>query len=310
MDTRMIRHRRHSSLSLFTFLLFLALAADACAQDIEPRRWTHLPTGLNVIGVGTNYSRSDIFLDPVLQIEDAKSEVYAGGVSYVRSFGLAGKSARIDVLVPYAAGRWDGLLSGEPASTRRHGFADPRVRFSMLLYGAPALTMQEFTSQPRSNTVIGAAVSVKMPWGEYYPDRLINLGANRWMVRPQLGVTHVRGKWTWELTGSLFFYSDNDEFFGGTELENDELWALQGHAIYTFRPGLWASVSTAYGNGFDAFVDGVDRNLKVENWLLALSFGVPINRQQGLKFYWLGARTQNDTGSDIDSIGVGWSYRF
>ncbi len=295
---------------LLACLAALFCAVDVAAQDIEPRRWTPMPTGMNVIGVGTNATSGDIYFDPVLELENVETEVYGAGISYVRSFGLAGKSARIDVTVPYAVGRWSGLLSGAPASTRRHGFADPRLRFSVLLYGAPARTPQEFATEPRSNTVVGAAVSVKLPWGEYYPERLINLGANRWMVRPQLGVTHTRGKWTWELTGSLFFYSDNDDFFGGRELENDELWAIQGHAIYTFRPGLWASVSTAYGNGFDAVVDGVDKNLSVDNWLLALSFGVPINRQQGLKFYWLGTRTQNDTGADLDSFGVGWSYLF
>ena len=294
--------------ALFVFLL--AGAGPVLAQDIEPRRWTPMPTGMNVIGVGTNYTMGDIYFDPVLELQDVKTEVYGTGVSYMRAFGLAGKTARLDVTVPYAMGRWSGLLSGQPASTRRHGFADPRLRLSVLLYGAPARTLQEFASEPRSNTVVGAAVSVNVPLGEYYPDRFINLGTNRWMIRPQLGVTHTRGKWTWELTGSMFYYTDNDDFFGGKKLENDELWAVQGHAIYTFRPGLWASVSTAYGNGYDAVVDGVDKNLAVNNWLLAVSFGVPINRQQGLKFYWLGTRTQNDTGADLDSFGMGWSYRF
>ena len=88
------------------------------------------------------------------------------------------------------------------------------------------------------------------------------------------------------------------------------MWALQGHAIYTFRPGLWVSASTAYGNGYDTTIDGVDKNLKVDNWLLALSFGVPINRQQGLKFYWIGARTQNRTGADLDNFGISWTYLF
>ena len=180
----------------------------------------------------------------------------------------------------------------------------------MLLYGGPAQTQQEFFKSPKSNTVVGAALSVKIPWGEYYPEKLINLGSNRWVIRPQLGITHTRNKWTYELTGSLFWYGDNDDFYGGKLLENEVLYALQGHVIYTFKPGLWISFSTAYGDGADAFIDDVDKNLRIDNWLTALSFGVPINRQQGLKLSWIRARTQNDKGADLDSISVGWTLVF
>ena len=306
----MTTYRQRLIPALAIFLAGVSFTANVLAQDIEPRRWTHMPTGINVVGLGTAYTSGDIFFDPVLELQDVKTEIYGTGLAYIRSFGLAGRSARVDVTVPYATARWSGLLSGEPASTRRHGFGDPRVRFSMLLYGGPALAPSEFASAPKSNTVIGAAVSLTVPWGEYYPEKLINLGSNRWVVRPQLGVTHMRGKWTWELTGSVFLYQDNDDFFDGKRLENDALWALQGHAIYTFRPGFWVSASTAYGNGYDTTIDGVDKNLKVDNWLLALSFGVPINRQQGLKFYWIGARTQNRTGADLDNFGISWTYLF
>jgi len=288
----------------------LVRAAPAAAQDIEPRRWTHLPTGVNILAVGTSYSTGDIYFDPVLELEDVELELAGAGFAYLRTFGLAGKSARIDVLAPYANARWSGLLSGEPAKTRRNGFTDPRVRFSWLLYGAPALSRQEFAATPQSDTVVGVAVSVKIPWGAYDPEKLINLGDNRWVIRPQIGVTHRRGSWTGELTGSLFWYEDNDDFFGGRHLENDELWAVQGHLIYTFRPGLWAALSTAYGSGADTFIDGVDKNLKVDNWLLGLTVGVPIDRRQGLKFSWVNTRTRNDTGADLDGFNVGWTFLF
>jgi hypothetical protein len=295
---------------LIVLLVFMAFGCNAMAQDLEPRRWTHMPSGLNVLGLGTTYTKGDIYFDPVLELEDVKVELASAGLVYLRTFGLFGKSARIDALAPYGHGRWDGLLQGEPASTRRSGFSDPRLRLSVLLYGGPAMDKKEFVESPRSNTVVGAAVSVKIPWGEYYPDKLINLGANRWMIRPQLGVTHTRNKWTYELTGSLFWYEDNDNFWGGNVLENDVLYAIQGHVIYTFKPGLWASFSTAYGDGQDAFVNGVRKDLVVENWMTAVSFGFPINRQQGIKLSWLRSRTQNNTGSDLDSLVVGWTYVF
>ncbi len=291
-------------------LLFLIAGSGAGAQDLEPRRWSQLPTGLNVIGVGATYSSGDVFLDPVLEIEDATMDVSGAGLVYLRTFGLFGRSARVDALLPAASGRWEGLLQGEPASTRREGLSDPRLRLSILLYGGEAQTPAEFAATSRSDTVVGAAVSLVLPWGEYYPDRLINLGENRWILRPQLGITHTRDKWTYELTGSVFIYGDNDDFRSGNELSNDPLWALQAHAIYTFRPGLWASLSSGYGAGAEPSINGVERDVRTANWLNSITFGFPINRQQGIKIAWLNWRTQEDNGIDRDDIVIAWQYVF
>ena len=168
-------------LRLVASLLLLMATSALQAQDLEPRRWTHMPTGINVLGLGTSYAEGDIYFDPVLQLEDVEVEMAGVGLVYLRTFNFLGKSARADFMLPYATGNWRGLLEGEPAKTRRNGFRDPRVRLSVLLYGAPAETMQEFAKSPKSNTVVGAAISLKIPLGEYYPEKLINLGSNRWV---------------------------------------------------------------------------------------------------------------------------------
>jgi hypothetical protein len=180
----------------------------------------------------------------------------------------------------------------------------------MLLYGGPAEAPAEFAKSKKSNTVVGAAVAVSMPLGEYSSERLINLGSNRWTIRPQLGVTHTRGKWTGELTGSVFLYSDNNEFWMDTKLASDPLWALQAHLIYSFKPGLWASLSTAYGTGGEAKVDSVAKNNLSGNWLSALSFGIPIDRRQGVNITLSTGRTQKSTGVDVNSLILGYSLMF
>ena len=295
----------------FWIVMVLSCVADAAfAQDLEPRRWSQLPTGVNVIGVGLAHSSGDIFVDPVLQVEDAEVDLFTSGVSYIRSFGLFGRSARFDVTASFADGRWEGLLEGEPARTDRHGMNDPRFRLSVLLYGGPALDPQAFAQSEKSSTVVGAAISVVAPLGEYYEDRLINLGHNRWTIRPQLGVTHTRGPWTYELTGSIFFFTDNDEFFNDTKLENDPLYAIQGHLIYTFRPGLWTSLGTAWGTGAEPTVDGERRDAETENWLAALSVGLPISPTQGVKLTYLYTSTQVETGADLNTFVLGYSKMF
>lgn len=283
---------------------------NSFAQDTEPRRWTQIPTGINFSGGGYAYIDGDIFFDPLLQIEEATFEMQKAAFFYMRTLGVMGKSARLDFTVPYIAGRWEGTVDGEFVNFRRRGSGDARMRFSMLLYGGPAETPQEFAKSEKSNTVVGAAVAVTMPTGKYNGDRLINMGENRWILRPQLGVTHSRGKWTGELTGSVFLYEDNEKFWQDTKLETDPLFALQAHLIYTFRPGLWTSVSTAYGWGGEATVNGDAKNNPSGNWLTAFSFGFPVTRRQGFKVAWIRGRTQKPTGADIDSVALAYSVMF
>lgn len=306
-----VQRIKKNRIALFIIvLLTICWSGVSIAQDLEPRRWSQIPTGMNFAGVGYGYIEGDIFLDPVLLVEDATFEMHRAALFYMRSLNIMGKSSRIDFSLPYVAGRWEGTVDDEFVHFRRRGLGDARVRLSMLLYGGPAETPQEFVKSKKSNTVVGAALAVSMPTGEYTDKKLINLGSGRWIIRPQLGVTHTRGKLTGELTGSVFFYTDNNNFWKNTELETDPLFALQIHLIYTFRPGLWTSFSTGYGWGGEATVNGDAKNNPSGNWLSALSFGFPIDRRQGVKLAYLWGRTQKPTGADNDSLILAWSVMF
>jgi hypothetical protein len=85
---------------------------------------------------------------------------------------------------------------------------------------------------------------------------------------------------------------------------------LQGHVIYTFRPGLWAAVSSAYGEGGQATVDGLRRDGRVANWLYSASVGLPVTRRQGLKLSYIRTSTQVTVGADIDTFLLGYSWMF
>jgi len=297
------------ALSLFVTLL-AATSGIAMAQDLEPRRWSHLPTGLNVIGVGTAWTDGDIFLDPVLLVEDGIFDLYIAGVGYVRSFDLFGKTSRIDVNVPYALGRWEGLVDGVYTTTRRSGLMDPRLRFSINLYGAPALSGKEYMQFKRDNpvnTTIGAALAVSFPVGDYDNTKLINLSSNRMVYRPQLGILHQRRNWQFEATGSVFLYGTNDDFWNGNVHKQDPLWFLQGHVIYAFKPGWWGSVSGGFAHGGRSWVNGDPKTDDSRARYIALSFGMPINKQQSLKFAFLTSDTHVSTGMKTNALLMGWS---
>ena len=292
---------------------YLLPLGHANGQDLEPRRWTAMPLGVSVIGAGYGKTTGDIFFDPVLRVEDAEFDAHSVGVSYVRSFSVAGKSARFDALVPWQSVQWRGLLDAQPARATRVGLADPRFRVSVVLGGAPALgpdELRKYMAARPVNTVFGAAIAVTVPWGEYLDDKLLNLGQNRVTVRPQVGVVHTRGAWSYELTGSTFLFTDNDDFFDGSELQQDLLHAMQGHVIRVFRPGLWASLSTGYSWGGRSTLDDQARDDKKANILAALSFGFPIGRSQGVKIAYIRSETREDTGADSNTLAIAWSARY
>lgn len=291
-------------------LASLFFAWPCLADELEPKRWAHLPIDTNFVGTGYAYTDGDIALDPVLRIEDGQMEMHTWAAKYIRTFELFEKTARIDFLQAYQEGTWSGLLDGVPTTVSRSGWSDTFLRFAINLYGTPPLQGKEYVqyrAKAAVETIVGAALGVQLPTGDYMDDKLINLGTNRFTFRPQLGVVHTRGNWSAEVTGVVALYTDNNEFFNGNTLEQDPLYFIHGHFIYTFRPGVWAGASAGYDYGGRSTVDGTKRDDRKQNLYWALSFGFPIARQLGVKLAYIGGRTQEDTGIDADTFTIGIS---
>jgi hypothetical protein len=288
-----------------------ALPILCLAQDLEPRRWSHLPMGANFAGVGYAYTKADISFDPVLRIENGKMELHTWAAKYIRTFELFEKSARIDLVQAYQRGRWHGLVNDVPKSVRRGGLSDSLLRFAINVYGAPPLKGKEFAAYRAKvdvETIVGTALVVQLPTGEYKDGKLINLGTNRYTFRPQLGVVHNRGKWSMELTGEVYIYTDNNDFYNGNKLENDPFYTLQTHLVYTFRPGLWAAADAGFSYNGQSTVNGEKKNDRRENLGWTFSFGYPITPQLGVKVGYLGIRSQKSIGQDSDSVAVAFSF--
>jgi len=304
---------RHPRIIIGTALGFLLFTVPGFAQDIEPRRWTPLPVGMNVLGAGVIHTDADIALDPVLELEDVTADVKTVIVSFLHAFDLWGQSARFDARLPYQDARWEGLLAGEPAAAERRGPGDPRVRLSVNFLGAPALKGKEFQTYRAShpvNTVVGAALAVTLPLGEYKQNKLLNLGENRFVFRPQLGFVHSRGHWSYELTGSVFLHTDNDDFFGNNKREQDPLYALQTHLIYTSPQRWWVSLGAAHDGGGESSINGDKKDDERRDLLYGISAGLPIGSRFGVKLAYVASRSKEDVGKDSDSVAFAFSTRF
>jgi hypothetical protein len=288
----------------------MGLIPPCLALEPVPRQWSHLPLGIDFAGIGYAYTEADIFVDPVLRLEDVKMELHTLAGKYIHTFEMFEKSARVDITQAYQEGRWTGLLNGVPASTSRSGWSDTFLRVAVNLYGAPPLSGKEYAAYRTDSeveTIVGIGLVVRLPTGDYMEDKLINLGQNRFAFRPQLGAVHTRGKWSAEVTGEVAFYTDNDEFFNGNTLEQGPLYIIHSHLIYRFRPGLWAGVGFGYDYGGESKVNGIDKDDRRQDTAWALSFAYPINRRSGIKVAYIRTRTQESVGSDTDTLTAGLS---
>ena len=297
----------------FIIIQFLCFSTGLGAQEMEPRRWSHLPVDSDILGVAAVHTNSDISLDPVLKIEQGEAEADTIVASYLHSFDLLGKTARLDFRLPYQSIEWKGVLDGEPRKVSREGLGDPLIRLSVNFLGAPALKDEDFRSYRSThtrNTVVGAALGVVMPLGQYKENKLLNIGQNRYIIRPQLGFVHTRGSWSYELTGTMNFFSDNNDFFGGKKREQDPLSALQTHVVHTFKNRIWGSVSAGYDWGGETTVNGIKKDDKRENLFFSVSAGLPVTRTSSIKFAYVGGRTQKDIGNDNDHFILGFTTRF
>lgn len=292
-------------------LLHASLVFPCIALEPEPRKWNHLPLGVNFAGVGYAYTEADIYIDPALNLENVEMSLHTWAAKYIRTFELFDRSGRIDFTQGHQEGKWRGLLDGVPASATRNGMSDSFVRLAINLYGGPPLRGKEYGAYRASKnieTLVGMALAVRLPTGDYMDDKLINLGQNRYAFRPQVGVIHTRGKWSAELTNEVAFYTNNNDFFNGNKLEQEPLYIVHGHLIHTFRPGLWAGASFGYDYGGETRINGVDKNDRRQNTAWALSFAYPISRTMGLKLGYVYTTTKESTGLDSETLMVSLSY--
>jgi hypothetical protein len=187
--------------------------------------------------------------------------------------------------------------------------ADPAVVFGLNFMGAPALPFRDFPSYHQQR-VVGFQLTATVPVGQYDPDRLINLGSNRWSLTPRLGVSQVLGRWALEGYGGATFFTHNNDYYGGKHLVQDPFYQVSGHVIYNFRtsPSWWGAVSAGYAWGGRATIDGVEKD-QLKNTRLSGVLRIPLARQHGLKLVYLNGISTR-LGADFDTFQAVYTYTF
>lgn len=291
-----------------SFCIFLTGLSPLNSQDLEPRAYTNIPVGLNFVVAGYAYSAGGVLFDPAVPLENANIKIHGTVLAYARSIKVGGMSGKIDMILPYAWLSGTADFQGQPVSREISGLADARVRMSVNFIGAPALPLSGFKDY-KQDLVVGASLQIFLPVGQYDPDKLVNIGTNRFTFKPELGISKTLNHFQLELAAGASFYTINNEFYQGKTRSQDYIGSLQGHFEYNFRRGIWAAVDGTYYWGGSTTVDGVKGNDLQKNTRLGCTLALPVSLHNSLKLYYsTGVSTR--TGSDFDLIGATWQYRW
>lgn len=284
------------------------ISGKSMSQELEPRLLTNIPVGANFIGVGYSYATGNALLDPSLPVEGLNAKVNTLVGSYVHAFNFFGRSAKVDVAMPWATGYWKGNYEGSDTSTYRIGIGDLRMRLSVNLIGAPALNPEDYTTY-NQKTIVGVSIQIIDPIGTYYSDKVLNLGSNRWTFRPQIGVSHRAGDWLYEAYLGMWIFTQNANFYYGNRLTQKPLFTSKVHVVYSFTNGMWGGLGVGYGYGGKTAVNNEPREFNISTFRLQGAFVVPFRQQHTVKLkFESGIRLEE--GPDFNAVTLAYQYRW
>jgi hypothetical protein len=289
-------------------ILILLLVNNSYAQELEPRSLTNVPVGTNFIALGYSHSQGNVLMDPSIPVEGLDARMNLLGAAYVRAINFFGLSGKVDVFVPWGGGDYTGNWEGADTTTARTGFGDPSIRFSVNFIGAPALNKSEYPDY-QQKTIAGMMVRVKAPLGQYDPDKLLNLGSNRWTIILKAGVSHYLKKWIFEVYLGTWLFTRNNEFVGNNELKQKPFYTGVIHAIRVLPHNMWIALDAGYGIGGRGIVNGEERDNRMSTIRYGLTYAIAVKLKHTFKLTAYSAQ-RFEKGPDFNSLVLSYNYKW
>jgi hypothetical protein len=304
-------------IAVAAFVVLAGSAPALPAQDLAPRAYVISPVGSNALTLGYTYNTGELLFEGAVPITDSTARLSAPYAAGYRSFSLAGRSANVLAALPYGVGTFEGKFLGSEKSVYRSGLFDTSVRASVNLLGGPAMTLQEIRAKKwRQKTLLGVSLKVIAPTGQYDPTKLINLGSNRWTFKPELGFSQAVGHWEFDAYASVWFFTENPEFFSRNEYvgegtyaqTQDPIGAAELHVSYDVRPRYWVSLDGNFWYGGRTSLNGVENPKTLQkNSRVGITGSFPVTRHGALKLsYARGAYIR--FGGDYQIFSAAWQY--
>jgi hypothetical protein len=292
-----------SQLSAFTAATLALMPGIGFADNA--RDWQNTPTDLNMVFGYYNRLDTNTPIDTSLPITGLSLNADLYLFRYARSFGIDGRNSAIQLIQPYAdiSASFDNaqFFSG---TKHNGGMGDTQVVFAHNFFGGPALTAAEFANWT-PETFLTGAFWLTMPTGDYDKDRIINIGSNRWVFKPEIGFGTPIGPTWLEINTYVSLFGDNKDYHGNSKLEQKPLYAIEGHYSYTINRALWVSLDATYNRGGESKIDGDWQDNKQENGLLGASLGFMLTPQFGGLLAYSDTVSERTGSPDVNT----WTFR-
>ena len=309
-----VHNRGSTSLCVVIGAIALALCRVVAAQDLAPRAYIISPIHSNAIVVSYSFFTGNLDLVGGLPITDATATANVPSLSIFHSMNFFGRTANFTAALPYAEANFSANVFSTQTNAYRSGLSDSVWRFSVNLYGGPAMDGRHYLKW-KQKTLVGASLRVSAPTGQYDSTKLINLGANRWGFKPEIGLSRRWGHWVVDAYSGAWFYTTNPKFFSENKYNSGILRqnqapiaAFEGHLSYDVRERLWVSFDGNFWRGGATSLNGVENPATEQrNSRLGGTVSLPMTKHQALKFsYNNGAYIKY--GGNFQNVSAGWQY--
>ena len=281
---------------IFWFCLLAVFCQQVSAQEIEARAYSNAPIGINFVTGG------------IAQAKSGSYTLTTEAVNLTRIIDVFGQSGRISLLVPYAQLSGTGSVGAQNMNASAEGLSDPVVKISANLYGAPALSLEEFKHY-QQDLIIGASLAASIPWGKYNSEQMLNVGANRSLIQPAIGASQAVGPWRLELAGMATIFTSNTSFLGSNTLSQNPIYSSEAHVIYYFQNMAYLSADATYFTGGQKYVNGSSIAGPQENWRFGSTYSYPVNKHNSIRL--TGSKgVYSNTNTDYTALGISWQYRW
>lgn len=265
---------------------------------------------MNFVVAGFAYSHGDIVTDAASPIQDMRAEVETPSLGFGRTFSLCGHTAQVFAVLPFSWAEASAEVNGQAQSITRSGFSDMRLRLSVLPLGAPAASLAEFAKVPRQ-TILGTSLTVIAPIGQYFSEKLINLGTNRWAFKPEFALSQPLGdRWLVDLYAGVWLFTSNGSYYPGNSTRTqDPLFSFQGHVSYSFQPQFWVAMDLTYYAGGLSYVNGSNQDNRQDNSRIGGTLVLPVGERHSVKISGsTGAIIR--FGANFTTLAIAWQMSF
>ena len=290
---------------LVAAVLLLAIpAASALAQGDGPRVYQIIPAGTRVATIYGLFTRGNQSVDPASVIEAGDVAVDVAIVQYVHPTTLLNHVGGAFVVLPLGEVTGTIRIPGSTFTGSSSWIGDTLFGWVQNIVGPPPLTGKEFATRKPGFT-FGALAKLTTPTGEYSPDKVINLGANRWSYQLGTPITWYLGSsfidpklTTFELLPSVTFYTRNADPNGADTFEQKPLFRLEAHITRNLNKALWLSLDATWVYGGETTTDGVENDNAQRALMLGGTANFTFSRSTSLKVTYGEVVKRNDGGPD------------